>query len=132
MDEIFETLLARVDENGETFTDGSDVDRWAMGLGLTVSEFFDQIGAALAVKYNAGFANFEFCDSLVNHLWSDLINRVGMSNEIPWPELFDEVFLAFDAGEYYRSIDKTDDPVADFTVPLVDKIVAKLLAASMQ
>lgn len=126
MDEIFEILLSRLEEHGSTFADGSDVDRWAMGLGLTVSDFLDQIGAAVAVKYHAGLATFEFCDSLVNDLYSELISRIGAPNQIPWPNLFDEVYLAFDAGEFHRSADKTDNPVADYTDPLVAKIVAKL------
>lgn len=126
MDEIFEVLRSRSDEHGFTRADGNDVDLWAKNLGLSASAFLDRIGGVTASKYHAGQATFEFCDSLINDLWNVLIERVGKANEIYSPELFYEVYDAFDAGEYHRSADMSDNPIADFTDPLIAQIVGKL------
>ena len=47
----------------------------------------------------------------------------------PWKErraaaVF-EIYEAFDAGEYHRKHDKTDDPVAEFTDPAIAKLALR-------
>ena len=39
------------------------------------------------------------------------------------PELFWSVFLAFDAGEFYASGDRSIDPIETFTRPEIARIV---------
>ena len=126
MDEILEVLISRMDEHGYTRVDEIDVELWANRLDLSVSIFLDQMGELIARKYHSGNLTFEFCNSLVNDLWGVLIERVHMPGEIAWPDLFHEVYEAFDAGEYHRTSDQSDDPIADFTDPLIAVIVGKL------
>lgn len=126
MDEIFKTLLLRTDKHGYTYANGDDVDLWSSRLSLSVPTFLNEISRALALAYQAGDSSYEFCDSLINDLWAIFMDRVGKPNEIKCPDLFIEVYDAFDAGEYHRSPDKSDNPVADYTDPQIAKIVAEL------
>ena len=39
------------------------------------------------------------------------------------PELFWSVYLAFDEGEYYHNGNRDQDPVAVYTVPMINEII---------
>lgn len=60
----------------------------------------------------------------MNDLWSAVQEGLG-SGENQVPEPFFEIYEAFDAGEFHRKPDKTDDPVAEFTDPLLADIVLR-------
>jgi hypothetical protein len=61
---------------------------------------------------------FGFCDQVVN----DLHAVISVQNE-DRPKLFWDVFLAFDAGEFFPNDDRSIDPVEAFTRPQIAKIV---------
>jgi hypothetical protein len=125
MDTIFEILASRCDDEGFTRADDSDIDKWKDDLGLNLPDFLDQMGAEIAKRYQAGERSFEFCDSLVNDLWGVLIQR-HVDKVDRWPDLLYEVYDAFDAGEYHRRPDRSDDPIAEFTNTSIATIVARL------
>lgn len=69
--------------------------------------------------------SFEFCDAVVNQLWGLLIEKQRSGAFTP-PGLFMRVYEAFDAGEYHRTADASDDPIATFTDPQIAAIVRGL------
>lgn len=125
MDELFNLLALRCDDAGFTHVDGDDIDKWTGERRLSLPDFLDRIGVEIANGYQAGERSFAFCDSLVNCLWGVLIDRVVSNNDVRWPDDFHKIYEAFDAGEFYRLPDKSDDPESDFTKPLIAAFLAK-------
>ena len=65
---------------------------------------------------------FAVCDALMNDLWSSMLNNLPLTGEkLPTP--FFDIYEAFDAGEYHGKVDKSDDPVSDFTRPMIAGIL---------
>ena len=97
----------------------SDVDRWCRLGGLTRDQLYDGVALHLAHDYDQRKLPFGFCDVVINDLFG-----LSVSGE-PYgvPELFWEVFEAFDAGEFHRQPDKSDDPETDFTRPMIAEFV---------
>jgi hypothetical protein len=95
-----------------------DVQRWSGNL--TTNDFFNLIGLNIARRYRAGALDYEVCDAIINDLWSVLTHRV---EDLVMPSPFFEIYLAFDAGEFYRTADCSDTPEQDHTIPMIDKIL---------
>jgi hypothetical protein len=125
MDEIFDLLASRCDDDGFTYASSSEIENWASERGLSLPDFLDKIGIEIAKRYHSGQDSFELSDSLVNDLWGLLIFRVANNDDIRWPDDFYEVYNAFDSGEFHRLPDRSDDPQADFTMPLIAAFLAK-------
>lgn len=125
MDKIIGEIAASADEDGAVIFDEADVVQWAKEQALTVSEFLDRFGLEIARKYDSGMLFYSFCDDIVNELWVMLLDWMDKPMAEPWPNTFYEVFDAFDAGEFHRLADRSDDPIADFTKPLIAEIVRK-------
>lgn len=126
IDEIFELLASRFNDQDFARADPVEIDKWANELGLSLPDFLNSICIKIAQEYQAGERSFEFCDFLVNDLYAALINRAANDPNLRWPATFDEVYQAFDGGEFYRTADQSDDPIKDFTDPLIATFLAKL------
>lgn len=125
MDDIFDTIAAKMDDTGAVAISENDVFHWATQRGQTVSNFLDSFGFELASRFHRRQLSYAFCDEVVNELWVILMGWIGRHLSAPWPVTFSEVYDAFDAGEYHRKEDRTDDPVGDFTKPMIAQIVQK-------
>jgi len=100
-----------------------DVVRWAGSLDNW--QFYNAAALQVARQYHRGQLAYSFCDGLMNDLWSAV--QAGFTsgrNQVPEP--FYEIYEAFDAGEFHRAKDRSDDPVADFTDPLIAKLISRL------
>lgn len=95
----------------------SDVQRWNTMCGGPRSQLFDAIAGRLARGFNASELSFEFCDAVVNDLSVAVTNTSG-----PKPQLFWEVYSAFDEGEYYHDGNREEDPVNLYTRPMIAQI----------
>ena len=127
LDQIFAELSSRCDPEGFVHTFYvDDLDRWSELLGLHWLESLNCIGVELAKRYDRGSVNYAFGDSLANELWSELIGRHEQIPEGSWPQQFDEVYLAFDAGEFCREKDGQADPVKLYTDPMIADFLARL------
>ena len=118
--------LDRADESARRLSEHGDIDRWIKSMGCSVSEVYETIAAELAKGYSQGRYSFELCDDIANELfraWGQMALRDPTKGN--FPELFYEVFLAFDAGEFHHLPDKSDDPVKDYTDPLIAKILVR-------
>ncbi|WP_348261176.1 hypothetical protein P8935_15375 [Telmatobacter sp. DSM 110680] len=98
-----------------------DVERWRNACGCSRSQLFDEIAKGLALGYNASELLFDFCDMVVNDLASPVTNTSG-----PKPQIFWEVYSAFDAGEYYHGDNRDEDPVEVYTRPMIARVVELL------
>ena len=99
----------------------TDVQRWSTSLGVSRSTLYDQIALHLARGFHASELTFAFCDAVVN----DLHGVITSANE-DRPDLFWEVFLAFDEGEYHHHSNRDEDPVEVYTRPMIGRIISRV------
>ncbi|SMO64133.1 hypothetical protein [Paracoccus laeviglucosivorans] len=98
----------------------AQVKEWAGNL--QNHQFYNLFALMVAERYAAGALSYRVCDSIMNDLWwAWLEGEAGPKV----PEPFYEIFLAFDAGEYHRKRDRSDDPVKDHTDPLIAEILSR-------
>jgi len=99
----------------------ADVLRWTTGVGWSRSRLFETIARFLALGFNTSDLSFEFCDAVVNDLFGPVTDTSG-----PRPELFWDVYSAFDEGEHYHGSNRDEDPVDTYTRPMIARIVEVL------
>jgi hypothetical protein len=87
-------------------------------VGLSRGAFYDAMALKLALGFQNDAFEFGFCDQVVN----ELHGVISVQNE-DRPKLFWDVFLAFDAGEFYPKGDRSIDPVETFTRPQIAEII---------
>jgi len=126
MDATLHLLSTRPEIAGGARVSTEDIACWAGPLDKDVTAFLDRLGGEIAKSYQSGDLSYEFCDLLVNDLFEILFDRQFLDPQGSWAHLFYEVYEAFDAGEFHRKADHSDDPVAEFTNPAVANIIAKL------
>lgn len=120
--DVIADLQARYELERAALSIGDEeIERWSLESGHSHLKVFDSVAADLAIGFHEGRLTFDFCDRVVNCL----VGHVYFGTLPTWPELFWEVFLAFDAGEFNRANDKRD-PVEVYTRPLIAKIVATM------
>lgn len=78
------------------------------------------LALAIARAYQDNVVSYEAADDILNDLWSMFLDRLP---EI-WTPFYD-IYCAFDAGEWHRRADATDDPVAEFTDPMIAEILLR-------
>jgi hypothetical protein len=96
----------------------ADVQRWSNVCGWSRSQLFDEIAIRLAVGYNTSELSFEFCDMVVNDLAGPVTDTSG-----PGPQIFWEVYSAFDEGEYCHGNNRDENPVEVYTRPKIARVV---------
>jgi hypothetical protein len=99
----------------------SDVLRWSTVGGRSRSQVFEEIAMFLALSFNTSELSFEFCDALVNDLFGPYTDTSRPKSELFW-----DVYLAFDEGEYYHDSNRDEDPVETYTRPMIARIVEAL------
>ncbi|WP_074965712.1 hypothetical protein [Paracoccus aminovorans] len=97
------------------------IEVWAGGL--KYHQFFNLIGLMIAERYAANMLSYQICDSIMNYLWRAWLDGVEDGGHVPQP--FYEIYEAFDAGEYPRTPDGSDDPVKDHTDPWIADILSR-------
>jgi hypothetical protein len=98
-----------------------DVDAACKYLSLTRDALFDPISRRVARGYASGELSFDFCDGVMNHLYS----FVMLNYEMTPPEYSYSVFLAFDEGEYHHQNDpEGSSPEELYTKPMIREILA--------
>ena len=97
---------------------GTDVQRWSTCMSVPRRALYDQIAMFLALGFHKSELTFNFCDSILIDIHTVIINK----NERR-PALFWQVFLAFDAGEFYRDNKRDKDPSEEYTRPLIAQII---------
>jgi hypothetical protein len=96
----------------------ADVERWSAAMGCPKAVLYDQIATYLALGYYNSQLTFYFCDAIANS-----IHTVITFGDVERPELFAQVFLAFDSGEYYHNNNRDEDPEQTYTRPRIAQII---------
>ncbi|PCE33506.1 hypothetical protein BZL54_04585 [Burkholderia ubonensis subsp. mesacidophila] len=118
-------MLSRYEEDPDQFHISQECMAQCTGpLGEVKPERFDALALALARGYHDGKLSFAFCDSIVNILVEKVYSD-AVAQRDTWPPLFWDVFLAFDAGEFFRPGERHIDPAEKYTRPLIAAIVAE-------
>jgi hypothetical protein len=116
-----EFLQFAIDQSPRRLT-RADIMRWAGECNDW--DFYNSAALEIAKGYHRGELSYTFCDGVMNDLWSGVQEGFGSGkNEVPEP--FFEIYEAFDAGEYHRKHDKTDDPVVEFTNPAIAELAIR-------
>ncbi|MCR9085162.1 MAG: hypothetical protein NXH97_00315 [Rhodobacteraceae bacterium] len=82
----------------------------------------DEVAIVVAQKFNSGECSFMAADSFMNAFYWHYLE----SCKFQPAGIFFDVYLAFDAGEFHRKSDRTDDPVQDHTKPQIQEILGRL------
>lgn len=90
-------------------------------------DFYDSVSLEIAQEYQAGGLSFEICDGIMNDLWPMVVEGLMLSGEHELPCPFYEIYEAFDAGEYHRKADRSDDPVELYTKPMIEELLLHYL-----
>mgnify|MGYP001553734787 CR=1 FL=1 len=107
--------------SSRTHLTDDDIQRWSTLIGKPRSALYDQIAVYLARGFHCSELEFEFCDAVVN----DIHAIITLANDVR-PDLFWEVYLAFDEGEYHHSNKREEDPVEVYTRPLIARFIDKI------
>lgn len=113
-------MLERYRFKGTIDVSDEDMSRWICG-GCS-DAFFHAIALLVAKKFHAAGTTYLEADHCINALNWFYLEHCDFAPVYP----FWDVYLAFDAGEYFRTEDHSDDPVAEHTVPLIKAFLAML------
>jgi len=100
----------------------SQLESFRNGRGWSIERMCNELAVAIAREFMAGRSDFSSADVAMNWLRSYSFQVEGTS----LPEPCDEIYLAFDAGEWKCSSDPPDlDPVEAYTRPRLKEILAQ-------
>jgi len=93
----------------------------------SVPDLLDELSYFVASKYFADEMNFEQANIVMNALWAVCVSEEFWADyDRTIPDLTQTVFLAFDAGEFYRDSDPPGtDPEVKYTKPLIATFLAE-------
>jgi hypothetical protein len=120
MDDLLKRMVDKVSLHPEARITISDIAAWAGST--TDGDLYNAISFGIMEQYHNGALGYTVCDQIMNDLW-DVVKDCFIPVHNKVPTLFYDVYLAFDAGEYYRTADRSDDPVAERTKPMIEEIL---------
>ena len=100
----------------------ADIRRWSALIGEPRLALYDQVATYLARGFHCGKLAFEFCDAILN----DMFGLITSANDEKLPDLFYQIYYAFDEGEYYHRDKPDEDPVEAYTRPQIARIIENL------
>ncbi|MFI7594343.1 hypothetical protein [Micromonospora sp. NPDC049359] len=121
MSEVLTELVSRDARGEEIITGREDIERWTAWTRLDYDAFLDGLAMELATRYDQGRLPFGTCDEIVNWFYG---HHTATFDTAP-PEVFLDVFEAFDEGEYYHGGDASEDPEKAYTRPMIKQVLAR-------
>ena len=99
----------------------------AIHFGRSLPDLLDHLSYVVASRYSANEIDFEVADAVMNALWVACVSEDFWADyDRTIPPATNAVYLAFDAGEYYRTTDPPGtDPELKYTRPLIDAFLAE-------
>lgn len=87
----------------------------------------DEVSYFVASQYASNEMGFEEADVVMNAIWTVCVSNEFLTDyDRTIPFITNAVYLAFDAGEYYRESDPPGtDPEVTYTRPLIDAFLAE-------
>lgn len=98
-----------------------DLQKWTALVGLSRPALYDEIAVYLARGFHTRELTFDYCDAIVN----DIHGVITSADELR-PDLFWEVYLSFDEGEYYHNDNRDQDPAEQYTRPSIARIIESI------
>jgi hypothetical protein len=99
-----------------------EVDEYCRHSGESVDEFCDRLSRKVAVEYDSGNLEFNFCDVLMNNLFGFMVSH----QHRPPPDFAFAIFLAFDSGEFYPPGVSREASLEDlYTRPMIKDVLAR-------
>tara|TARA_R100001224_G_scaffold35352_1_gene19931 strand:+ start:2042 stop:2479 length:438 start_codon:yes stop_codon:yes gene_type:complete len=90
---------------------------------------FDAVAVLLARRYHAGELDYETADWIANAIDTDMLELMIQlqpgASTIDTPQAWQEVYDAFDAGEFDH-FGRSEDPVGEFTNPEIEAFLARI------
>lgn len=120
--QLIETILAKLSKEILSWDQIQDILKSVE----SPEKLIEDLSLATALKYWNGEMPYGNGDFIMNHLFSywtasESIDKNRMFAGIAW-----EVYLAFDAGEFYRpGEDRSINPSEKYTRPLVETLLRK-------
>lgn len=108
-----------------------DLERWSRDTGEPLDELLDQIAHWLARSFARSELSFEFCDAVINDVHWMVMDAWTVGGEPPSQLLWD-VYLAFDAGEYFHDAEHKEDPIQTYTRPAIEKFLRTYAAPDLK
>jgi hypothetical protein len=99
----------------------------AIQSGRSGPDLLDELSYFVALRYSASEIDFEVANAVMNALWAVCVSEEFWADyDRTIPPATNTVYLAFDAGEYYRETDPPGtDPEFKYTKPLIDSFLAE-------
>ena len=99
----------------------------ALQSGRSAPDLLDELSYFVASRYSANEIDFDVADAVMNALWAVCVSEEFWADyDRTIPSATNAVYLAFDAGEYYRETDPLGtDPEFKYTRPLIDAFLAE-------
>ena len=119
----FQELIDLVASDPSQRITHDDVMRLAKAIGLTA--FYNSAGLEVAQRFHNGSLSYAIGDAIMNDLWNLALDDLDDLDAQQVPEPFYQIYEAFDAGEYHRTSNKAEDPVTEFTKPMITEILRK-------
>ena len=91
---------------------------WANGMDLY--DFYNFSGIEIAREFQRDPKNYPKLDAIINDIWASVLRNL-CGERVPEP--FFQIYEAFDAGEFHRLSEKSDNPVLEFTAPMIADIL---------
>ena len=96
----------------------------AAGMNMSLNELLSAVSVFVAKQYESKALHFAEADTTMNSLWAILFEQPA--SEIRIPEVLQDVFDAFDQGEYYHAgDDKGIDPEEKYPIPMLKAALEK-------
>lgn len=105
----------------------TEFDQFALDQNLSFVALCNQIATQLAKNFLLGKLEYGFCDHVMNHVYSFMIDALmeDIIDDLPQPA--DAIYLAFDQGEYHHPGDDSSvNPAEKYTKPELVRILSEL------
>lgn len=100
----------------------------AVAEATSAPAILDQLACHVAEQYDSGALSFEDADFIMNAAFGVGVSEVFWSeHDYVVPPIMQEVYLAFDAGEYHHHGDGEDiDPELKYTRRLIKQFLSRI------
>ena len=96
----------------------------ATRMNMSLNELLSAVSLFVAEQYESKASHFAEADTTINSLWAILFEQPA--SEIEIPEALQDVFDAFDQGEFHHAEDdKSIDPEEKYTLPMLRAALEK-------
>lgn len=100
--------------------------QWCGSVGPSPLAATDSLAIRIALDYLAGKLDYDFCDCVMNSIISIATSPEFFAvSDRCVPKITMQVYLAFDAGEYFHAGDEPhESPEMKYTRPMLQALVA--------